>query len=105
MGIRLGVALAASLVLGVGTPGAEAARTVTIPGETEGLAVAVGGAFVLRRTQTPFVVRVDLASGANRTVFRTDGFPDASFVAGGGRVAFAIDVPAAATTQASSTAQ
>jgi hypothetical protein len=91
-GVRFGVVVG-WLVLGACTPRAEAARTVSVPGSTEGLAVAAGGAFVLRRTQQPFVVRIDLASGRNDVVFRTDGFPDASFVAGGGRVAFAVDVP------------
>lgn len=70
---------------------APAPRVVTVPGQTEGLAVDSGAAFVLRRTTQSAVIRVDLATGRRTTVFRTAGIVG-DLMAAGGVLGFDVDV-------------
>lgn len=71
---------------------AGAVPVLTVPGETERPVVDNGAAFLLRRTQHPFVVRVDLRTGRRTVVFRTDGIPG-DILAAGGVLGFTVDVP------------
>jgi hypothetical protein len=87
LGVVIGALVSASPAL------AASVRVLRVAGPSEGLAVADGQAYVLRRVGRPYVVRVDLGSGHRHVAFQTSGFPDDHFVSDGHAVGLTVRLP------------